>query len=551
LLGPTFPLAPLVQIRPRPRELLQDAVDEGLVRIDDDARVGYFLHGLVVEELTRNLSSADRVEQHDKLCRALLALEESPVAIATQAFGARDLDSVRVVVCSLAAAQQQAQVFEWTKAIDWANKGLSALDDIAGATPFDDDAESGIEDSRMEVELRLLLGQGLRRTNEPGSQEHLGRAADLAEAIGADELFVNCVTELCSHGPTTQAGTVDPAARRHLDRALNVRVGRLQRAKLLSAAATLLAMSDEWGVGRTRYREALNIVEAAGETEGLRVVRMNAHLGLSHPADIDDRREAAAGLLALDDDEAQWEGNFLGVGLALIDADRVALEKAINALRELTSVVKQRDQRRALDQMETVWAYVRGDLDEAARLADETFHISLGAFPMSWAKSIYAALLVPIREAQGRGAELLPQVQGLIESAPDFITWRAVAASVAYAARDRQAMRTQLDYISDHKFQLVEDLSWTAVATIVCRPIWALNDRNSADVLYDMLKPYKGQMTWNGLSTHGPVDAGLACLASTLGDAAKVAGHVSTAQTLVKKLGAPHILWPELASLHR
>jgi hypothetical protein len=395
----------------------------------------------------------------------------------------------------------------------------------------------------------MLVGKGLRRLNVPGSDDELGRASGLADELGDHELFVRCVTELCLHGPTTRAGTVDEAARARLDRALATPVGTTQRAELLSAAATLFAISDESSMGRSLYRQALDLAETAGEPEVLRNIRMNAHLGLSHPDDIEARRRAAAGLMSLDDHEAQWEGGYLRFGLALIDADRTGLDESIDGLRRLTSTVKQRNQQRALRQVETVAAFIAGDMDEAARLADATFQMCLHSYPMSWSMSIYAALLVPIREAEGRAGELLPEVTGLLESSPDFITWHAMAASVAYANQDSATMARELAYLTRHQFDFVQDLTWTAIATTVCRPIWAMGDRAAAELMYDRLLPYSGLMTWNGLSTHGPVDAGLACLAAVLDDSEALTRHLGLSRALVDRLGAAHLFWPELATL--
>lgn len=537
LLGQTFSLSPLIAVHPRALEELRDAVEERLVRIDVAAMTGEFIHGLVVDALIEGMPSAARIDRHDRLCRALVALGGSPIAVAKQAAGAEELDAVRVVLTCLAAAQQEAQVFEWASAIEWSRLGLGAS------------TRCGLDDPTIEIELRTLIGKGLRRLNLSGSDRELGRASDVAYELGDHDLFVRCVTELCLHGPTTQAGTVDASARLHLERALAAPVGALQRAELLSAAATLLALSDESTFGRSLYRQALDLAEQADDPAVLRTVRMNAHLGLSHPDDIEQRRRAAQGLLALDDHEAQWEGSFLTFGLALIDADRPSLEASISAARTLTSIVKQRNQLRALHQMESAFAFICGDLDEAVRLADTTFQMCLGSYPMSWAMSIYAALLIPIREAQGRAAELLPQVSALIETSPDFITWHAVTACVAYAADDHEVMAREVGHLAANEFRFVEDLTWTAIATTVCRPIWALRDRASAAVLYERLLPYSGLMTWNGLSTHGPVDSGLACLAAVLGDSVARVRHTEESTQLVGRLGAPHLLWRELAGL--
>jgi DNA-binding SARP family transcriptional activator len=537
LLGQVFPLAPLLRVHPNVREALHDAIEERLVQLDDEAGVGEFMHGVVVDALLDLLPAATRTTRHDQLCSALIALNASPITIAKHAVGSEELDPVRAVESCLGAALQQAQVFEWAPAIEWARLGLRCSERFE------------VDDLHQEAALHAVLGRGLRRLNLPGSDHHLSRAADLAFQLADHELHVRCVTELCLHGPTSNAGTVDQSARTHLDRALAAPATEVARAELRSAGATLLALSDESSLGRTLYREALDLAEARADPDLLRTIWINAHLGLSHPADCDARRRATAGLLALDDYEARWEGSFLGLGLALIDADRVALEATIAELRRLTAVVKQRHRDGALYQAETVSAFVGGDLDEAARLADAMFEKTLGSYPISWVISSYTALLLPIRDAQGRAGELQSQIAALIESSPRFITWHAVSAIVAYAAGDECTMTRGLDCLRQHGFQLVEDLTWTAIATLLSRPIRANHDRASARVLYSQLLPYAGTMTWNGLSTHGPVDAGLACLADVLEDGPAVLGHLATSRALVERLGAAHLWWPELSGL--
>ncbi len=459
LLGQSFPLAPLRLLHPHIEDTLREAVDERLVRLDTANGVGEFVHGLVVDALIELLGSATRVARHDRLCRALLSLHESSIAVATQAVGAELLDPIRAVVSCLGAAREQAGVFEWASTIAWAQLGITVCE------------RSGFDDPGTEAELRALIGTGLRRLSLPGSDQELARGSDLAALAGAHDLLVRCVTELCLHGPTTKVGMVDEAGRRHLERALAAPVDAGRRAELLAAAATLMALSDETPVGHALYRQALDAAEGAGDAVVLRTVRMNAHIGLCHPDDLAERRRASAGLLALDDHEARWEGNFLRFGIALIDADRVSLDDSADSLRQLTSVVKQRDQQRAMLQVDAVHAFVRGEFDRAESLANETLKLGLTSYPLSWATGIYAALLLPIREAQGRAGELVPEVLALIEAAPGFVTWHALAAGVAYARNDRAVMKDELAHLAAGDFQFAEDLTWTAVATTVCRPI--------------------------------------------------------------------------------
>jgi hypothetical protein len=196
-----------------------------------------------------------------------------------------------------------------------------------------------------------------------------------------------------------------------------------------------------------------------------------------------------------------------------------------------------------------VHAFIRGDLELAEQLAWETLRVSLESYPESRSMGIFAALLIPIREVQGRAGDLLSELTALIESAPDFVTWHVLGANAAYARGDEATMAAGMSNLARLDYQFAEDLTWTAAATVASRPILALNDASSAAVVYERLLPHRGQMTWNGLSTHGPVDAGLACLAAVLGNRDAVAEHTAEAIRLVERVNAPHLLWPELATL--
>lgn len=96
---------------------------------------------------------------------------------------------------------------------------------------------------------------------------------------------------------------------------------------------------------------------------------------------------------------------------------------------------------------------------------------------------------------------------------------------------------------------LAQDLTLTAAATVLSRPVWARRAVALAEPLYELLAPYSGRMAWNGLSTHGPVDAGLALLADVLGRSAAADGHLERSRAMVDRLGAPHLWWPELGRL--
>jgi hypothetical protein len=218
-------------------------------------------------------------------------------------------------------------------------------------------------------------------------------------------------------------------------------------------------------------------------------------------------------------------------------------------LRELTPLVRRRSRVRAIGQMEAVDAFVHGDLTGAERRAHDAFEAAIASYSASWAMSIFAALVIPVRIAQGQLGDLWEVVADQLVAQPDFTSWHALGAAIADDRGDLDTVAELLDTIRERKLDLVEDTTWTAIASMLCVPVWRTGDVELARVLHERLLPFSGQMTWNGLSTHGPVDAGLALLSATLDDRAAVEHHLATARRLIADFGTPHLWWPVLDHL--
>ncbi|MFN8021662.1 MAG: AAA family ATPase [Acidimicrobiales bacterium] len=546
LLGRSFPVQPLRQLRRRAGEQLVNAEEDGLVQLelgpvpgshDHGPTTGHFVHGLVADALAAMVPSGSRVSWHDELCRALIACRFSAVAVAPQAVGAADLDPIRAADACRDAATEHAALFEWQLVADWARRGLDVVERFH------------MTGQRIEGELRSLLGTALRRTNRPGSDLELLRAADLASEYEDDPLLVATVTELCLHGFTSTVGDVDDRARRHLDYALSLDLAAPQRTELLAAAATLFASSPEADLGRSLYHEARDVAIRSENERLVRTVLMNAHLGLAHPDDLGLRWHAADTLAGFDDVEARWEAAFLHANLALVAADRHLFDDSVSRIRELTPQVRRRSRARSLMQVDAVDAFVRGDLAAAEQLANHSLEAGLAGYSESWALAIYAALLIPVRQAQGRLGELWPLVEERMRLQPAFTSWHALAAPMADARGDHATAHELLALLRERKLDLVEDTTYTAVSSMLAIPVWRAADHELATVLYERLSPYEGQMSWNGLSTHGPIDAALALLADVLGDRDAALRHKTLARQLVARIDAPHLWWPVLDEL--
>jgi hypothetical protein len=380
-----------------------------------------------------------------------------------------------------------------------------------------------------------------------GSDTDLLDAVASSTVLGDADRLAAAVTELCLHGPTTLAGSVDPRARTALDLALASSASPAQLTRVRAAAATLLASSDDWATGRRLFHDAL-AMSAGGHAVTRREVLMNSHMGLGHPADLELRRAAVAELAGFDDAEAQWEAGFVSFGIELVQGTLQGLRQAMQQMQTAIDAVVQRSRGAGMSQVTVVMTMLAGDLDRA----EELMQLALSATPssmQSWSIGTTATIMFPLREAQGRVAELRPLIGALRAGAPRFASWRAAEASVACVSGDLEAGTALVDELHADGWPLVEDLSWSGVMAECARAVHAVGHADAGRLLYQRLLPYSGQMTWNGLSTHGPVDAALALFADAAGDRITAARHAVEAVAVLDRLGAPHLLLPEVRPL--
>ena len=532
LLGAEFPTRLVGALYPSGEQLIGEAELEGLVAVDGDGNAR-FVHGVVAECLRSQLPVGLVVDRHDRLCEALIAHHAGAASIAVHAVQAAEFDPVRAAAWCRRAALADSVVFDWVGVQRWATQGRLVIERRVPTN------------LGLLGQLEWLAGMAMRRSGTKGSDVVLRRAARAAGASGDDDTFIRAVTDLCLHGPAFLIGSVDEDSGDLLEQAISTSSAAELRAPLLAAAAGLYLASDRWARGRALYAEAQLLSERCGQ-DVQRAVDLGAHLGLAHPDDGAALRTAAVRLRSYGDVEAVWESVFLAFHIALIEADRSALSDAASELRLLTPQVKHRPRDRALLHVESALALVCGRLDDARRYANESYESALGSYSESWAVAIFAALVLPIQQCEGTEHEVRDVVELSLQANPTYLTWHAVMADVANAGDDRRRRDQALDVIDRADARFVEDFTWTAVLTFLARSVWASRHLSLASRLSALLLPHANQMSWNGVSTHGPTDAALALYADVLGDREAVARHHASADRMLERLGAPHLRWREL-----
>ena len=138
-------------------------------------------------------------------------------------------------------------------------------------------------------------------------------------------------------------------------------------------------------------------------------------------------------------------------------------------------------------------------------------------YMQSWVDNVCGVVLISIREAQGRIAELLPLADLGLRETPPKPYWHGLAAAAAFAAGHRGRARSERAKLADEDFEsLVPDLGYVAKLAMLAPAIVGLREAEWAALLHEKLLPFAGKMVWNGVCVHGSVDDVLAQL-STLG----------------------------------
>jgi DNA-binding SARP family transcriptional activator len=549
VLGKTFSIDNLSLARPGSLGDLQEASDARLVtglrsesgdrhfardeQLLADATCA-FQHGLVAEIVYDQISEGRKVELHDQIGEILLAQNGPAVAYSRHFVAAAALDPVRAVRACLRAAVEHEAAYGFEAALADCDHGLLVLRQHSRSAVT------------LQAELTVKSGRLMRLCQLPTSRARLLEGAEFARAAGLDELFARAVIELCSHGETTKAGSVDTAVVSMLDEALNLTIPIELSARLCAAAATLLSTSSAGPRGRDLFIRAMALAEEAGQPQLEADVLMNAHLGLADPDDLARRTYAGErlGILAyrrgLDQPDMLhlWESTYLDFNASMVRADRASADRTIVALREFTPLVKERPRTFGMAVVEGAYAHAIGDLDGAAEHGERLLAIGLASFDPSWAITIYSALKLSIEIDRGNVGQLGSTVDRLISDQPELPMWHSVAALIAFEAGDLARATEELRLVLHHDgSSITRDFTWGPAVMCAARVAHGLGSVEASHTIRHLVTPYSGQMSWAGAATFGPFDLALSLAQATVGNDVAAAKHRSLSNELATRLG--------------
>lgn len=507
LVGSSFAPAYVQEIRPQADDELRAAAANGLVQfVEPD--LAQFSHELVAEACRELLAPGHRIAWHDRIADVLERHGRPAVAVAEHCLAAAALDPHRALRVSFAAATEFADVFDWDAV-------LAQLDQVESLIE-----EQGIDQPLLRIELLVRRGSALKALGDRSCVSLLIDGATGAFEHGDDLLAALALINLCEFGPATEVG-VDPTIASLLERALDLELPSVRRAELCASASVFYSQSDSVARGRTLYLEALDIAADLADIEAKAIVFSHAHLGLSHPDDFDRLCGAARQLtrLAGSDDALRWEAAFLRFQTSAVLADAEGADEALREMRATIPLIRGRSRAVGMAFTESAVAQFRGDFETAERHADSMLELASARYGAEWSANIYGLLIVGIRLQQGRLPEFAEFVDSLVQARPDYAPYPLVAARCAFEAGDEStAYRYLSTFLADGMATVPRDVYFVALVWLTAEVVAACGSPAERQVIGSLLEPFSGRMSWNGVSSFGPVDAALAAIARADGE---------------------------------
>lgn len=495
------------------RKLLADAVQAGLMQAPLQPQARYrFVHALVRDALYEQLSEAERMRLHARIGLALEAQHAQPDAaqlaeLAHHFAHATSLHPEQAVRYGLAAARAAASRLAYEEAALNLERTLQLLE------PSANDA----------LRCQLLLERGellLVAEQACEARKALDGAVTLARRLDLLDVLARAALALCS---VPETGTVDLDTVRLLEDVLpRMPEADSRRPLLLALHAKALLFSGE---GERRFAIAHDALRAARAHAGARVrgeVLRHAHLALSEPHHLDERRALSDELVALAraerDPQLLLHGCLTQAHDCLERGELAGADCAIATMEALASQVRQPYFRYNVALLRATRAILSGQLADAARLAELALELGRRVSEEN-AWHAYVVQRHALLRFEGKVQEAGEMLRKISAKYPALTGWRAVLAAVDATLGRVDHAREELRRMMDEGLTQAKRDPYVLSAYGPLADLCAMvGDPSSARTLYDALLPHaalNGPVAFDAYN-HGPTTRYLAMLATRM-----------------------------------
>jgi transcriptional regulator with XRE-family HTH domain len=512
-------------------DLLEEAARAGLiVEINDEPDCWQFSHSLTRRVTSDELSMSRRVRLHQRIAEALESRPGVSAAELGHHFGA-------------AASKDSAQ-----KAVRYERlAGERALDEVAAEVAaghfsraldlldrFAVDQQAP-QQEELRCELLLQLAGAHDRAGEYASRdERYTEAADAARRLGNGTLLARAALGYGGILPATVFP--DPRAQALLEEALQ-RLGEEDsgtRATVLARLAHWLHTARPYPQRRELSDRSVAMARGTASPRTLATVLLHRCWALDGPDDVSDALAVGTEILAIGTESADPEVTLEGLRILLAaQFEKGEHAAAASTALQLTTLA-QKARHPEFIRLSAMWdiavANLEGRFTDAEELAAE-LGPRLARIGHPQARLIPVAQSFPWGVLQGRSAEYIPMLERLSEMEPANASWPAITAwcLAETGSRDKAAdllrrIKPAAAADADKNYQ------WWAAIVGFSGAVDLVEDREWAEVLYDLAAPYAGHNATLGLASFlGAADHWLGVLARVAGRLADAASHLEAA----------------------
>ncbi len=540
VIGVEFDLELLAKATGTPEDDLLDVLDAcaaaALVRELPGPLGNYsFAHALIQRTLYEDLGPTRRARAHgtvatalERLCRATSERRSGELA-RHWSLTARAGDLPR----ALDAARRAA---------DTALAGLAPADALRHySQALDLFLRAGTRDPRLELDLTTGLGIAQRQTGDPSFRQTLLDAARGAAELGDTHRLV--VAALANdRGRVSTFGRLDTEKVEILQAAIDqLPPDHVDRALVLATFCQELTFGSTLERRRAVAAEALDIAESSGDESV--IVRVLNHIGdpLRVPALLHESLVRSADALEMarrvgDPVQQFWAVTARRIAAASAgDFDEV--DRCLEIGEFLVSLLRQPTLTWTQMYAAADRALLVGALDEAQTRATEAFRVGSEAGEPD-ATGVFGAQFLSICSQRGTMGKLVPQIERALaekRGTPSFVS--VLASAHAQDGRIEEAGRVLKQFV-EAGFRLPDDMGWMSGMVTYAEVAVECRDPRLAEPLFAQLRPWADQLSYNDVTTEGPVSHYLGGLATVLGRFDEAHAYFADSAALCERIGA-------------
>ena len=513
-------------------EALDAATAAGiLIDLRSVRRAMRFVHGLVANAMYSEIGSSSRARMHERVVRAL-----------TKDGGPLHPDVVLQLARHCALAGLTEETLHWSiSAGDHAFEHLAPTEAAHHYQVALDAAEVLHRPDGQRADLLVRLGHAQYRAGDPQAEATLVRGAKLAQRTGQHEALIRSalVTDL-------GVPRVDRLVREQLEVAEAALAAAdpadtATYARLLALLAKYLTFTPDVERRVALAHHALRLAEESEDPTIVAGVAPSALAALWAPGNERLRSDVVARALsaaeATGDPLLQFRVNLAAHQVAIQSADAAMAGHTITRLRANAQSIGEPYVRWIILLSETFEATMAGRLSDAETLATEALDLGLQiAAPDAFA--MYAAEFFTLATFAGRHGELFPLVEQAVAENPGVLPFRLAYGIICVEVGRADAAQEILHEGVESGFANLDvDNFW--MTSVIAYAIIAieLDDRVAAAELLPVIEPHATEISFNGVTSQGPVAAYAGKLASLLGRHDEAEGHLRAALATATAFG--------------